>query len=70
MAQKQHGFSQNTSQKAGCMGNIPHPDLLSIVRREKERSILGKKMYSKKLLTVEKTREKQNQGKFIKTPVC
>lgn len=52
------------------MGNIPHPDLLSIVRREKERSILGKKMYSKKLLTVEKTREKQNQGKFIKTPVC
>ena len=31
--------ASNTSPRVACMGNIPHPDLLSIVKREKGRSI-------------------------------
>jgi hypothetical protein len=42
--------ASNPSPRVDCMGNIPHPDLLSIVKRERGQFILGRKINSNELL--------------------
>lgn len=42
--------ASNSAQSVGCLGIILHPDLLSIVRRERGRSILGSEIHSEELL--------------------